>query len=244
MEEIQTKQAKNKALVIISGGLDSSTLLAVITDLLGYDEVEAVSFLYGQRHSKELAFAAKQCRDRGINHTIIDIGTIGLSLNSSLTQMDQEVPEGHYEAESMKATVVPNRNAIMLAIAWGIAQSKGCSVVAIGAHNGDHAIYPDCRPEFMDAAQTAFNLGTDEQIVLLAPFIESSKADIARDAYQLNVDVANTWSCYKGGEFHCGKCGTCVERKEAFLLAQVPDPTIYEDSSFGVEHLLETQPEG
>jgi 7-cyano-7-deazaguanine synthase len=147
---------------------------------------------------------------------------------SDLLRSGGEIPEGHYEASNMKKTVVPFRNGIMLSIAAGYAESIEAEGLVIAAHSGDHAIYADCREEFMAPMAEAIAQGTDVDLQVLRPFIEMRKEDIAAAADELGLDLADTWSCYKGGEIHCGKCGTCVERKEAFLLAKLIDGTVYE----------------
>jgi 7-cyano-7-deazaguanine synthase len=209
-----------------------SVVLAYFLKNQGY-ELSCLSFNYGQRHAKELGFAEQCAKDVRSPWHLVDLSTIqGLLPGSSLTDSSIEVPEGHFEAEIMKATVVPNRNAIMLSIAWGHAVAIGADVVAFGAHAGDHAIYPDCRPEFWEKIEAGFKSGNEgfgnPELRLYPPFIKITKADITKRGYDLGVNYAYTWSCYKGGEKHCGKCGTCVERKEAFELAGVPDPTVYE----------------
>ncbi len=160
----------------------------------------------------------------------IPLDFINRLFDSDLLKSGGEIPEGHYEAESMKKTVVPFRNAIMLSIACGFAESVGAQGLVIAAHDGDHAIYPDCREPFMQAIGNAMLLGTYAKIKLLRPFIEMSKADIAQEGFRLGIDFAQTWSCYQGGEKHCGKCGTCVERREAFALAGINDPTVYAET--------------
>ncbi len=222
-----------KAVVIVSGGMDSVTL-AHYLKAEGW-ELSLLSFDYGQRHGKELEFA-RRCAERlGAPWHRVDLsGLQALLPGSSLTDPGLEVPEGHYAADNMKVTVVPNRNAIMLSCAWGHAVAIGAQAVAFGAHAGDHFIYPDCRPEFHRALQGAFQVGNegfgDPDLYLLAPFLHLSKADIAARAAQLRVPIEETWSCYKGGEHHCGKCGTCVERIEALFVAGVEDPTVYEEA--------------
>lgn len=222
-----------KTLVICSGGLDSVTLahkVAAEHQLIGL-----VSFDYGQRHKKEVEFA-KECAERlGTEHMVIDISPIGVLLSgSALTRGEIAVPDGHYAEETMKITVVPNRNAIMLAIAYGIGAARGAEAVAAAVHGGDHFIYPDCRPAFIESFQTMqqFALEGLAEIKLHTPFVLGSKADIVTTGNELGVPFARTWSCYKGGEIHCGRCGTCVERLEAFALAGVADPTEYEDGEF------------
>ena len=213
------------SVIIVSGGLDSITLL--------YDKAEtialAVSFDYGQNHgAKELPFAAHHCRKLGIPHITIPLSFMHRYFKSSLLDGAEAIPEGHYAEENMKSTVVPFRNGIMLAIATGIAESHGLKRVYIANHGGDHTIYPDCRPDFIQAMDGAATAGTFVNVRIEAPYTNIAKADIVRRGTALGVDYSKTWSCYKGSDVHCGKCGTCVERKEAFLEAGVKDPTEYE----------------
>lgn len=213
------------SIIIVSGGLDSITLL--------YDKAEtialAVSFDYGQNHgAKELPFAAHHCRKLGIPHITIPLSFMHRYFKSSLLDGAEAIPEGHYAEENMKSTVVPFRNGIMLAIATGIAESHGLKRVYIANHGGDHTIYPDCRPDFIQAMDGAATAGTFVNVRIEAPYTNITKADIVRRGTALGVDYSKTWSCYKGSNVHCGKCGTCVERKEAFLEAGVKDPTEYE----------------
>lgn len=218
-----------RAVVIISGGMDS-TVLAYQYDAQGED-LTLVSFDYRQRHVKELDFARRTAGLLAAEHLVVDLSSVGAALPSALTSADVDVPQGHYTDESMRATVVPGRNLIMLAIAGGIAAARGAHIVATGVHAGDHAIYPDCREEFINAATDAIMLGTQGvgpvPVVLEAPFVRISKADICARGEELHVPWLNTWSCYEGLAHHCGLCGTCVERIEAFQLANVPDPTEY-----------------
>lgn len=219
----------DKVVAIYSGGMDSTVLLYHLRSL-GY-EVNALSVDYGQRHRKELESARTICHASGIPHEVADLrGITHLLQGSSLTSAEVEVPEGHYAEESMKMTVVPNRNMIMLSVAIGYAISLRAKFVAYGAHAGDHTIYPDCRPEFAAAVNTAALLADWHQVELLSPFIRLTKSEIARLGAQLNVPYHLTWSCYKGGERHCGRCGTCVERAEAFSLAGLHDPTEYQSA--------------
>lgn len=222
---------KKKTLVVCSGGLDSVTLahdIAHTHQLMGL-----LTFDYGQRHKKEIDFAAACAKRFNIPHHIIDIANIGSALTSSLTS-EMDVPEGHYTAENMASTVVPNRNVIMLSIAFGLASSMKAEAIALAVHGGDHFIYPDCRPEFIEAFAAMQKLALDGmgEIELLAPYVHQSKADIARIGAKLNVPFEKTWSCYKGEENHCGRCGTCVERLEALHLAQANDETVYVDTHF------------
>lgn len=241
-----------KIVPIVSGGLDSTTLIYHLLDR-GHTIEDAVSFNYGQRHKKELTFAAKHCDALGIAHHIIDLSQSGLSVvlgasTSSLTNGQVDVPEGHYAADNMKATVVPNRNMMMLAIGGSIAVATGADAVSTAVHAGDHFIYPDCRPEFIHAAGEALALGNDGfgcAHGIFAPFLHRSKAEIAARAIQLDVHLEQTWSCYKGGMYHCGKCGTCVERLEAIDWAEksldLPnyDQTQYEDKEYWRKTLAE-----
>ncbi len=223
-----------KTALICSGGLDSVTLAYKIAQEKENTDLILISFNYGQRHKKELSFAKKCAEDLNATHHIIDLSPLGTLLSGSALTDNIDVPEGHYAEESMKATVVPNRNAIMLTIAFGIAQAAGFDRVATAIHGGDHFIYPDCCPDFANTFQAMQNHALEGlgSIKLYTPYINKSKADIAKDAQLHNVPINQTWSCYKGGDIHCGKCGTCVERIEAFHLANVDDPTIYDDSDF------------
>jgi 7-cyano-7-deazaguanine synthase len=221
-----------KAVAIVSGGLDSVTL-AYLLHNQGFD-LHLLSFDYGQKHKKELEFAKLCAQDLGAKHSIVDLTSITkLISNSSLTSEEIEVPHGHYAAPNMALTVVPNRNAIMLTIAFGAAVNEEAQAVAIGVHGGDHFIYPDCRPGFVESfaamQKHAVEGYGDPNLELLAPFIHIDKTGIVREGARLNVPFEKTWSCYEGTNLHCGKCGTCVERKESFELAGVVDPTEYVD---------------
>ena len=215
-----------KVVALLSGGLDSAVL---VHTLLEPHELIAVSFDYGQRHKRELESAQALARHFNIEHHIADISTLRPFLaGSSQTDDAVAVPDGHYAEESMKLTVVPNRNMLMLSIAGALAQSRQFDAVVFAAHNGDHTIYPDCRADFVQAINQAMRLSGWHRVQVLAPFAEMSKAVIVRRGHELKTPFEMTWSCYKGGAVHCGKCGTCVERREAFTLAGVTDPTIYE----------------
>ena len=217
-----------KALVLFSGGLDSTVLAAQL--LADGAETRLLSIDYGQRHAKELQQAEKIADALGLPHRILRLPDLGPLLGgSSLTDDQVELPEGHYAEESMKATVVPNRNMILLALAGGHALSLGFDTIAYAAHAGDHTIYPDCRPEFADAMEKALGLADWQNLNLHRPFVNFSKEELVRKGNELGAPLELTWSCYAGREKHCGKCGTCVERKEAFALAKVEDPTEYED---------------
>ena len=223
-----------KVIVICSGGLDSVTLahkLASEHELIGL-----VSFDYGQRHKKEMGFAARCAARLNVPFIPIDISHMGSLLSGSALTDDIDVPDGHYAEETMKVTVVPNRNAIMLAIAFGIASARGAEAVATAVHGGDHFIYPDCRPAFIEAfeAMQKHALEGMGEIKLLTPYVHLPKSDIAADGAKYGVPFEETWSCYKGGDQQCGRCGTCVERREAFHLAGVEDPTPYQDPDYWI----------
>ncbi|MCX4681495.1 7-cyano-7-deazaguanine synthase QueC [Streptomyces sp. NBC_01433] len=225
------------AVLIFSGGLDSAVTAYKLRDEGA--TVSLLSFNYGQRHVKELAHAANLADQLGVSHDIVDLTSLGRILGgSALTDPAIEVPHGHYRAETMRSTVVPNRNAIMLEIAAGAAVAARADAVAFGAHSGDHAIYPDCRPEFFTLIEASMKAGNEGHIdagfQLVAPFLNLTKADIVREGARLGVPFALTWSCYEGGEVHCGACGTCVERQEAFAEAGVADPTPYVPAQKGV----------
>ena len=224
-----------KTLVICSGGMDSVTLAHKVAR--EHELIGLVSFDYGQRHKKELDYA-KDCADElKTEHILIDISNIGRQLTGSALTDNLDVPDGHYAEETMKITVVPNRNAIMLSIAFGIASARGAEAVATAVHGGDHFIYPDCRPAFTESFETMQRHALEGmgEISLFTPYVHTSKADIAAEGLRLGVDYRKTWSCYKGGEVHCGRCGTCVERREAFHLAGGVDPTVYADEAFWKE---------
>ena len=212
-----------KGLLIYSGGLDSTTLLYEYKDSIAL----AVSFYYGSKHNgREIACAVENCQRLGIKHMVIPLDFMGQYFKSSLLQGGGDIPEGSYADDNMKSTVVPFRNGIMLSIAAGLAESYGLDTVMMANHSGDHAIYPDCRPEFVDAFAKAVEAGTYEGIQLVSPYCNITKRDIALRGKELGVDYSLTYSFYKGGEKHCGKCGTCTERKEAL---EGFDPTEYEE---------------
>lgn len=193
-----------------------------------HEVTDALSFDYGSKHNhREIPFARYHADQLGMRHTIIPLPFMAEHFASDLLESGGDIPDGHYEAESMKRTVVPFRNGIMLSIAAGFAESRSAEALVIAAHAGDHAIYPDCRELFMQAMGDAIRLGTYAGIQVLRPFIALTKAEIALRGMALGVDFSHTWSCYKGGAIHCGACGTCVERREAFLLAGLIDPTEY-----------------
>ena len=213
-------------IIIYSEGLDSTTLL--------YEERErialAVTFDYGSNHAaQETACARWHCEHLGIEHLVINLNFISRYFHSSLTAGADAIPEGNYDDTNMRSTVVPFRNGIMLSIACGLAESRGLKRVLIANHSGDHAIYPDCRPEFVKAMDATMIAGTYEGIRLSAPYTGITKCEIVKKAAALGIDCQKTYSCYRGGELHCGRCGTCRERKDAFAEAGIIDPTKYED---------------
>lgn len=213
------------SIIIVSGGMDSVTLLYDFKDRIAL----GISFDYGSNHNaKEIPFARWHCEQLGIEHITIDLAFMPQYFKSSLLEGADAIPEGHYADENMKSTVVPFRNGIMLSIAAGIAESRGLKYVMMANHGGDHTIYPDCRAEFVEAMSEATKAGTFPGIEILAPYTNITKADIARKGKELGIDYSKTWSCYKGENVHCGKCGTCVERKEALRDAGIEDTTIYE----------------
>ena len=214
------------SVLIYSGGVDSTTMLYEFRDRIAV----ALSFHYGSNHNdKELAFARLHCERLGIKHIVISLDFIGKMFHSSLLEGADQIPEGNYDDENMRSTVVPFRNGIMLSVAAGLAESEGLRYVMMANHAGDHAIYPDCRPGFVKAMSEAIQNGTYEGIEIDAPYTGLTKADIARRGKNLGINYEETWSCYKGGEHHCGKCGTCQERKEAFREAGIDDKTIYDN---------------
>ena len=213
------------SIIIVSGGMDSVTLLYDFKDRIAL----GISFDYGSNHNaKEIPFARWHCEQLGIEHITIDLAFMPQYFKSSLLEGADAIPEGHYADENMKSTVVPFRNGIMLSIAAGIAEIRSLKYVMMANHGGDHTIYPDCRAEFVEAMSEATKAGTFPGIEILAPYTNITKADIARKGKELGIDYSKTWSCYKGEDVHCGKCGTCVERKEALRDAGIEDTTIYE----------------
>lgn len=213
------------SVIIVSGGMDSTVLLYEYQDRIAL----AVSFHYGSNHNdKEIPFAKKHCEKLGIKHITIPLQFMKEYFHSSLLEGAEAIPEGNYDDENMKSTVVPFRNGIMLSIAAGLAENYGLKHVMMANHGGDHTIYPDCRPEFVQGMSNAIAAGTYDGITLVAPYTNITKTDIAAKGKELGIDFSETWSCYKGGEIHCGKCGTCTERKEALAQAGIEDNTIYE----------------
>jgi 7-cyano-7-deazaguanine synthase len=219
-----------KVVVLCSGGMDSVTALHWAAREHAVEVV--ISFDYGSKHNhRELPFAAEHARGLRLRHEVITLDFVNRLFASDLLQSGGTVPDGHYEARNMRQTVVPFRNAIMLSIACGLAESVHANSLVIAAHAGDHAIYPDCREDFMRAMGEAMALGTYANVRLMRPFIAMNKAQIVTEGTRLGVDFARTWSCYKGGTIHCGTCGTCVERREAFRQAGILDPTVYESTA-------------
>lgn len=220
------------AVVSLSGGMDSTTLLAY---KLRTHDVLALSFNYGQRHVRELEAASAIAAHYRVEHHVVDLSSVGaLLLGSALTDTSVAVPEGHYAEETMRSTVVPNRNAIMANIAIGVASSCDAEQVVLGVHAGDHAVYPDCRPEFIHELQRLTDVALEgfSSPSIVAPFLRKTKAEIAALGVELGVPLGLSYSCYKGGEIHCGRCSTCVERRESFHLSGLEDPTEYQDTTF------------
>ena len=210
------------SILILSGGMDSVTLLYEYRERIAL----ALSFDYGSNHNaREIPFARLHCQRLGIEHLVIPLHFMGQYFHSSLLEGDAAVPEGHYASDNMKSTVVPFRNGIMLSVAVGMAESRGLHCVMMANHGGDHTIYPDCRPEFVEAFDQAAQAGTYEGVRLVSPYTHLTKTDIARRGKELGIDYSETWSCYRGADYHCGRCGTCIERREAL---EGFDPTEYE----------------
>ena len=221
-----TETTNKDSIIILSGGMDSVTLL--------YDQKErialAITFDYGSNHNqREASYARQHCEVLGIEHLLIPLDFMARYFKSSLLEGAEAIPEGDYDDANMKSTVVPFRNGIMLSIACGIAESRGLTKVMIANHFGDHSIYPDCRAEFIRPMSEAMRAGTYIGVEIMAPYTDISKTDIALIGKRLGIDYSQTYSCYKGGERHCGKCGTCMERKEALREAGSEDNTLYEE---------------
>lgn len=214
------------SVIIVSGGMDSITMLYKYKDRIKL----AISFDYGSNHNaREIPFAKLHCDRLGIRHIVLSLDFMRQYFKSSLLEGAESIPEGSYDEDNMKSTVVPFRNGIMLSIAIGIAESHHLKYVMMANHGGDHTIYPDCRPEFVHAMSDAAVAGTFVGVELWAPYTDLTKAEIAQHGKSLGVDYAETWSCYKGLEHHCGNCGTCLERKNALREAGIEDRTLYED---------------
>lgn len=219
-----------KIVALLSGGMDSTALCAKL--IADGHLIKGIGFDYGQRHVKELGAAADVALALGIEHRYCDLSRLQIFLGgSSQTDPTIDVPEGHYADESMRLTVVPNRNMIMASIAAGWAVALGFDGIALAVHAGDHAVYPDCRPAFIERLESTLAFANYKPLAVYAPFVYKTKAEIAAIGAQHKAPFALTWSCYKGGDKHCGRCGTCVERREAFELADVPDPTEYEEDA-------------
>jgi protein ExsB len=211
-------------LIVLSGGMDSVTLLYEYQDSLAL----AVSFDYGSKHNaRELPYARLHCERLGIEHLTIPLAFIGQYFRSALLEGGGAIPKGSYDEENMAATVVPFRNGIMLSIAAGLAESRGLTKVYLANHFGDHAIYPDCRASFIRPMHEAILQGTSNAVEVTAPYTDISKGDIARHGKLLGINYAETWSCYEGGDLQCGSCATCIERREAMQEAGIEDPTHY-----------------
>lgn len=215
-----------KVVVIYSGGMDSFTVLHKA--IQAGHEVYALSFNYGQRHVRELECAKAVCKELNIPHKVVDISAINQILAGSSLTDDIDVPEGHYAADNMKSTVVPNRNMILISLAVGYAVSLHAEAVYYGAHSGDHFIYPDCRPEFVQKMHDVCQIANYEPIAIISPYLHESKIEILRDGLAMGLDYGKTWTCYNGREHACGKCGSCQERLEAFALNHAVDPLSYE----------------
>ena len=214
------------AVIIISGGMDSTTMLYEYKDEIAL----AITFDYGStQNGRERICAITHCQRLGIKHIVVPLEFMHRYFKSALLMTADDIPEGNYDDENMKSTVVPFRNGIMLAIAAGIAESNGLKRVMIANHAGDHTIYPDCRPEFVEAMNQAIHYGTWNGVQLLTPYTHLTKAEIAMHGKELGIDYTETWSCYKGLEHHCGVCGTCRERREALAQAGIEDKTIYDN---------------
>lgn len=214
------------SIIVVSGGMDSITLLYDYKDRIAL----AVSFDYGSNHNaKELPLAEMHCKRLGIPHITIPLMFMKDYFKSSLLEGAEAIPEGNYDEENMKSTVVPFRNGIMLSVACGLAETHHLKHVMMANHSGDHTIYPDCRPGFVSSMSAAMQAGTYDGVDIVAPYTNITKADIARIGKRLGIDYSETWSCYKGGEHHCGKCGTCRERREALAEAGIEDTTVYDD---------------
>ncbi|WP_267128076.1 7-cyano-7-deazaguanine synthase QueC [Thalassotalea sp. HSM 43] len=221
-----SENISNKVVVIYSGGMDSFTVLNKA--LRDGKEVYALTFDYGQKHVKEIAYAANVCKELNIAHKVIDITAINQLLAGSSLTDEIDIPEGHYEEESMKSTVVPNRNMILLSLAVGYAVSVEASQVYYGAHSGDHAIYPDCRPEFVEKMNDVCQIANYQAVEIYSPYLKVSKIDILTDGLNMGLDYGKSWTCYNGREKACGKCGACQERLEAFEKNNAIDPLPYE----------------
>jgi 7-cyano-7-deazaguanine synthase len=222
--EVKQYPRTRDALLVLSGGMDSTTLLYEYQARIAL----AVTFLYGSNHNEREAECARwNCRNLNIPHLEIPLEFMGMYFESSLLQGADAIPDGHYDDDNMRSTVVPFRNCIMLAVAAGLAESRQLSTIMLANHAGDHAIYPDCRPEFVDAMGAAIAAGTYQDVKLFCPYTSLTKNDIVRRGVELGIDYHHTYSCYRGGEHHCGTCGTCTERHEALVAAGL-NPTDFD----------------
>ncbi|MEQ6917612.1 7-cyano-7-deazaguanine synthase QueC [Halomonas aquatica] len=214
--------------VIYSGGMDSFTVLhRALREGL---DVHALSFDYGQRHRRELEVAERVCRELGVPHQVVDITAIhGLIDNSALTDASREMPDGDYAAGNLTDTVVPNRNMILLSLAIAKAVNIGAGRVDYGAHGGDHVLYPDCRPEFVQAMNAVAGIANFTPVTIHAPFLRSGKAEILAEGLAMDLDYADTWTCYRGEALACGRCGSCRERLAAFRANGAVDPLGYSE---------------
>lgn len=234
---VKDKSFENKrVLVNFSGGIDSTTLLFWLLNQGA--KVEAISFYYGSKHNEqELTRAYHICNKYEIKQHEMFLEFIQNHFKSNLLLKQGDIPEGDYEEDNMKSTVVPFRNGIMLSIAAGLAESRELDYIALANHSGDHHIYPDCRPDFCKYISQAIEKGTSNEVKVLTPFCNLSKTDIIKIGNEIGVDYSLTYSCYKGGKIHCGKCATCIERKTAFEQAGIEDPTGYENFKKGEENV-------
>lgn len=220
------KESSHHTVVVLSGGMDSTVLLH--DRVKAGHRVSAISFDYGSRHNhRELPMAMASCKALGVSHEVVPLGFINTLFTSSLLRSGDEIPDGGYDAENMKSTVVPFRNAILMSVAVGYGESIGANEVVLASHGGDHVIYPDCRPEFNKAFAQAADLGTDGAVKVIFPYATMDKRDIGDLGRRLGVDFSATWTCYKGGEMHCGTCGACDERQYALRKKEGLDPTVY-----------------
>ena len=218
--------AMKDTLMVVSGGMDSTTMLYEYADRIAL----AVTFNYGSNHNaREIECARYNCDKLGIRLVVVDLPFMGELFESSLLSGGDAIPDGNYDDENMRSTVVPFRNGIMLSVAAGLAETHSLRHIMMANHGGDHAIYPDCRLGFAEAMSRAISEGTYDHITLITPYTHLTKTDIARHGAALGIDYAHTYSCYKGGPKHCGTCGTCTERRQAFAEAGINDPTEYLD---------------
>lgn len=213
-----------QGLIVLSGGMDSTTLLYEYQEHIAM----AVTFDYGAKHAgREIPWAKHHCERLGIKHLLIPLAFMNEYFRSDLLTSGGEIALGSYSEENIKSTVVPFRNGIMLSIAAGLAESHDLDTIYIANHFGDHSLYPDCRASFITPMQQAVTAGTSNGVSILAPYTSIDKGAIARIGKRLGLDYSETWSCYQGGELHCGVCSTCIERREAMLTAGISDPTEY-----------------